>query len=879
MEASDSEERPPAPTPTARVGRYRILGELARGGMGIVYRAHDDRLGREVALKSPLPEQATDDDRRRFLREARAASRVSHPHIVPIYEVFEEAGRPWLAMELVDGRTLRSALRTNGALPLEDVLRIGEELADALDAAHDGGVLHRDLNPSNIMLTPRGGARLMDFGLARVAEPDPSQASTAAATSRGHLAGTLGYMSPEQILARQVGPPSDLFALGTVLYEMLTGRQAFAAASTGEVFDLTLHNDPPPLSQFVRDAPAEIQRIVTKALAKRPDERYQSARDISADLRALRRRLESRDHEREASAVRPRRTEVLVAGLILAGVVVAAVAWYRSRAEPVLVLGTPRQLTALPGWEAEAAVAPEGSFVAYASDQSGNPDIWLLDVIGGETLRLTTDPAIDRDPTWFPDGSAIAFVSDRGGPPGIWRTPRLGGAATLVLANAEDPAISPDGSQIAFSRREASGFYRVGVTALSAPDKVRILTGSEHGLWDHRQPAWSPDGRTIVYAASRNLWTVPSTGGGATSLTDADAADSDPAWSRDGRIVYFSSNREGTRALWRVRAAGGPAERMTGGHGPERHPSVSADGTRLVFSTFVDNADLVLREIASGQEHRTGSERVERSPVFSPDGRALAFVSDRWGGRYDIWLQPLEAGRSAGEPRRLTDHTGSVAQPAFSPDGRWIAYHRVLEGQRDIWIVSTSGGASIQFTADAAQDIHPDWSPDGRQIVFVSGRSGADQIWVAPVAAGQPRGTARPVTTGNLQPDAPTWSPDGSTIAFLGQGDDDREVYVIAPDGLTPARKLTSGAGAWRVCWDRASGDLWASGFWGSSTLSLRIVDLHTGETRPPSMPVSMGSSFDSSDFDISWDGRRLAFAREELRGDLWVYEGGSKIF
>jgi Tol biopolymer transport system component/predicted Ser/Thr protein kinase len=782
-----------APTDAVYVGKYRILGELGRGGMGVVYRALDEDLGREVALKSPLTDDASDSDRRRFLQEARAASRVSHPHVVPVYEVFEQDGRPWLAMEFINGPTLRETL-ARGRLPLEEVLLTGEQMADALGAAHARGVLHRDVKPGNIMIAARGDARLTDFGLARRL-PGPASPTTQPSVSHLHqdIAGTLGYISPEQILGRTVEPSSDVFSLGAVLYEAATGRRAFSGETAGELFDATLHMMPPAMGELAREAPDELQRIVFKALAKRPDERYQSANELSADLRTLRRRLESQHLATSVSVppvVRTQSWRLMAAVVVALAAVGVAWRWVDGR-RTVPVLGPPQQLTAGSGWQAEPAIAPDGSLVAYTSNESGNADIWVLDIRGGTAARLTDDPRSDRSPGWFPDGSALAFVSDRSGKASIWKMSRLGGPASLVVEDAEDPAVSPDGRSVAFVRKDASGFYRINVAPLATPDRVDVLTTEHSGLWHHRKPAWSPDSRSIAYYAARDLWVVAVDGGAAHPLTTADAAEKDPVWSPDGKSVFFSSNRDGTRALWRVPASGGLSERLTGGQGPEGQPSLGRTGKSLVYSTYVDDWDVVIRNIDSGQEQRLGGERTDDSPVFSPDGRSMAFVSDRWIGRYDLWLQRLDAKGPAGEPRRLTDHEGSVAQPAFSPDGRWVAYYRVIRGQRDIWIVSTSGAPPVRFTTDAATNIEPDWSPDGRSIVYVSDRDGSTQVWTAPVQDGRPAGPPMRVTTGTTAPYSPTWSADGSAIAFIGG---DKEVWIVAPNGRSPSRRLTTGA-------------------------------------------------------------------------------------
>jgi Tol biopolymer transport system component len=513
--------------------------------------------------------------------------------------------------------------------------------------------------------------------------------------------------------------------------------------------------------------------------------------------------------------------------------------------------------------------------VAYASEAEGNVDVWVVDAQGGDPLRLTDGPAVDRAPAWFPDGSAVAYLSVSDGRPAIRKVPRLGGQSVLLVADATDPAVSPDGTRIAFARPSAGGDMRIFVAPLADPEAARMVTTDGDGVWNHEQPAWSPDGTRLAYAAQNDLWVVPADGGSARRLTSDGEYDREPAWSADGRFVYFSSFREGTLALWRVPARGGPASRVTLGTGPESQPTLSADGTRLAYSTLLDTADLVVHDLATGTEHPIGDLRDEESPVFAPDGRSVVFVSDRRNGMVDLWLQPLsETGQPLGAARRLTDNPGTVAQPAFSPDGRWVAYHRVFEGQRDIWVVPVLGAAPVRFTGDAALDVHPDWSPDGRFLAWVSDRGRGQQPWIAPVANGRPAGPPRLLTAEPISFEAPAWSHDGSQIALVGF---DRrgaaEVWVVGVNGGA-SRRITTGAQALRICWDwQRPGALLVAGFWGQPRLSVRRVAGDGSADYPPEIVAWMGTSRLRGDFDQSRDGRLLVFGRQDARGDVWILE------
>lgn len=863
------------------VSHYRIVAEIGRGGMGVVFRAVDLGLDREVALKCMRPDlSGREEHRRRFLRESKAASRVSHPNVVSVFEVFEHQDLPWIAMELVHGTSLHQLLKSGGPLPVPQVLRHAEELADALRVAHSRHILHRDVNPNNVLVGLDGRCRLMDFGLAQFwsSEEEGSLVSSLISTSTapGKLMGTPGYMAPEQLLGEPADARSDLFALGAVLYEMCTGRTAFPKTSPGALVDAVLNRDPAPPSRLSPDVPWELERVIRKAMAKRPDERYQGAADFAADIRALRRKLESGNQPPEPVIPRRKRRtrlgRVAIAALA-GGAAVAAVGVWRARGwleRPPAWTGAPRQLTSAPGWEGEPQLSPDGGLITYASDEAGSPDIWLIDARGGRPLRLTDDPATDRNPVWFPDSSAIAFASDRGGSTSVWKVPRLGGAPSMVVHDASEPTISPDGATLAFTRRDESGYQRVHLAPLADPARATRLTGERDGLWDHWHPAWSPDGRFICYHDQRDLWVVPVEGGGARKLTSEHELDEWPTWSPDGRQVYFASRRGGTTALWRVGVAGGSPERLTLGTGPETAPDISSDGRRLVYSTAVETSDIVLVDLATRTSTRLPGVRDEDQPSFAPDGTGFAFTSNRSGSN-GLWWQALDQGRTAGAPLQLTEGPGSFSSPCFSPDGRWLAFHRVLDGQRDIWVMPAEGGIPLRFTDHPGVDIHPVWSADGSRIAFASDRAGSSHLFVTPSRDGRPAGPALQLTSGSREDYGPAWSPSASTIAFLSHAGNESEVWLVDADGSSPPRPLTRGAHADGVAWDRASGELLVSGTWGTPQIEVRRVALADGEARALVPPLVIGRSGSSPSFTLSGDGRMIAYSHREARGDLWV--------
>jgi Tol biopolymer transport system component len=869
-----------------QLGPYEILAPLGAGGMGEVYRARDGRLGREVAVKV-LPEifACSPDRLARFEREARATGALSHPNILGVHDVGRQDGRPYVVFELLDGTTLRARLQQGDRLPVRKCLEIGAQLARGLDAAHTRGIVHRDLKPDNVFLTVDGVVKILDFGLAKLQEEGDGRAGSSVSTqaeerwrtAEGSLLGTTAYMSPEQVHGHTVDSRSDVFALGAVLHEMLSGVPAFFRPTRHETLLAILGEDAPDLSDARRGLAPAICDLVRRCLEKDPAARFQSARDVGFAIEGLLSGTDPLEGSRWAqlsggpgrlSAGRPRRWSAWAAPATLAGVVALAVAagWVLRGGGEAPALGTARQITSDPGLETEPALSPDGSLVAYTSDRAGNDDVWVSDIRGGEPVRITNDAATDCSPAWFPDGSALAFVSYRGGEPGVWTAPRLGGSAIQLVPKAWDPAVSPDGTRIAFVHAGRAGYGRIAVASLSAPTLATELTGDHDGLWEHRQPAWSPDGREIAYADSRNLWMVPAAGGGARRVTVSTGPDDHPAFSPDGSWLYYTSYTEGTFAVWRVPARGGAAVRVTLGTGPEAEPSLSA--RRLAFSTRLADSDVVLVDLRSGERQQLRDPRFDTNPAFSPDGRQVVFCSNR-GGTLDLWSQPLVGGRPAGTARRLTDETGTENMPAVSPDGRWVAFGRVLNDQRDIWIMPLSGGIARRITEDLVQDKHAAWSPDGSRIAFVSERGGTGHVWVVRIADGAPAGAPVQLTSDPDEEFFPSWSPDGKRLAFLRRSPSSYAVWVISVDGGTPRRVLEP---AGYVRWDRTRGRLLVAVPDAGGRTGLRAVDPDTRSVAPfPAVLLEPGNEL--LPFDISPDGALLATEHEETRGDIWVLE------
>ncbi len=858
-----------------QVSHYRILEKLGSGGMGVVYRAEDLKLQRTVALKFLRPDALlSPQDRARFTYEARAASALEHSNICSIFEIDEtEDGQMFICMPCYEGATLREKIAA-GPLKIPEAIDIAIQLAEGLQEAHDKGIVHRDIKSGNIIVTDKGQVKIMDFGLAKTDR-------TTRLTSTGVTLGTVAYMSPEQARGDKTTHVTDIWSAGVVLYEMIAGHLPFQADLDQAAMYMILNQEPEPLTAIRTGVPMELERITNKAMAKRPEERYQSARELVADLTALRRRMESEKPPTAAQtptvAARKRfRRRTISVALVVLVVIAATTVYFGTRRERPIPQARPFQVTGADAWQSEPVLSPDGSRIAYISDESGNPDLYVVGVHGGNPLRLTDDPHIESSPAWFPDGSSIAFVSERGGTESVWKTGELGGSPTLLLADASYPSISPDGKRIAFSRKDAKGQRRIATAALSAPENVKVLTGDSDGLWNHIDAAWSPDGQYICYSARHNLWIVPSDGGKARRLTTDDALDCEPAWSPDGRYIYFCSYREETVALWRVASRGGRPERVTMGSARECSPSICSSGMRLAYATRTGKPYPVIRDTESGKDAQLPNLEGSFMASIAPDASSIVFSSDRWGSNTDLWLQPMSGTSQNGAPVRLTDHAGIASQPAFSPDGKWVAYYRITGKERDIWVVPVGGGQPARFSEDAAPDYHPAWSPDGSMLAFVSSREGRPEIWVAPFSEGRRTGPPKKINTDNMSALAPSWSPDGKSIAFLGSHKDADEVFLVPLDGSSEIMPVTTNCYALRVHWNawKTSDRLLVSGTWGESQYTLRTVSLDGRRVEPFEPPIQFGTGPDvAAVFDVSADGRFIVYAKADPKGDVWVLE------
>ena len=731
-----------------RLGPYEILSPLGAGGMGEVYRARDPRLERDVAIKV-LPEHFDDaDSLSRFQTEAKAVAALSHPNIVSIFDTGQHEDQLYVVTELLEGETMRARLR-NGPFGMRKAVEHAARVAQGLAAAHEKGIVHRDIKPENLFLLNDGRIKILDFGLARqepllAATGDLSNSPTAAhMTNPGAMIGTVGYLSPEQAKGDLADHRSDIFSLGAVLYEMLTGHRAFKGTSPAELLSSVLRDEPAMPSESDPRIPRALDLIVHHCLEKSPDERFQSARDLAFHLDSL----GGTSASQRASAValpeprrRWRRVAAWIAAATLLGLAFEGGRFAGSgnrrgsgRAAPLSF----QQVTDQPGEERQAQIGPGGASFAFVSDVSGNADIYLQRVGGRNPLDLTPDsPEADTAPAFSPDGERIAFCSERDGPRSIYVMGSTGESVKRLTDSGFDPAWSPDGKQIVFSDREGQDPYSRNVPAHlwlvpAAGGEVRQLTRQGDAV----QPRWSPNGRRIAYwglkegSGQRDIWTIPADAAGEPSpvaVTSDPTMDWNPVWSPDGRSLYFASERGGSMNLWRV---------------------------------AIDEASGRLR---GEPEPVTTPSRTSGSISFSRDGRLLMFVSsDRRSTIQRLGMDPA-TGHVTQPPRPAFQGSRVIYTQDISPNGEWIAF-TPLGGREDLFVVKSDGTGYRQITDDAARDRGPKWTPDGTRIAFYSDRNGRYETYtIRPDGSGLEQLTK---TTGPARTDF-TLAPDGKRIAI-----------------------------------------------------------------------------------------------------------------
>jgi Tol biopolymer transport system component/predicted Ser/Thr protein kinase len=762
------------------LAHYNVTRLLGKGGMGVVYVARDTKLQRQVALKVLPEEMAADPERlERFQREARAVAALNHPNIVTVYSVEEADGAHFITMELVEGKTLSELLPRKG-FSIGRLLEIAVPLADAVSSAHRAGITHRDLKPDNVMIDSQGGLRVLDFGLAKLHDTlgadNGTEAETASAgTGEGRILGTVAYMSPEQAEGKAVDPRSDIFSLGTMLYEMATGARPFRGETGMSTIGAILKDQPASVTELNPSLPRHLGRVVRRCLAKDPDRRYQTALDLRNELEELRKEIDSGElaaetHGAAAEPRRLRRTVVLIAAAtVLAIAAVFAITSRRGGKDSPAVY-VPRPITGTIGQEMDINWSPESVFMAYGLTREGSVDVMVQPVAGGEAVLRAGGPGTQTAPHWSPDGKYLAYISSSApGNPVFLIPPHGGSPRRLISTNVRtldldkmgavmgDRPWSADSSALLVARVDA-----FGSTAIYRVDRdngeAEQLTFPPPGAID-LNPSYSFDGERIAFQRRTNgkgdLLIMPETGGEPQILLADEFDNILPAWRPDNHHLLFISDRRGSSGadVFEIDVNGGAPRQLTFETNRVYALSVSADN-RVAYVPF-------------------------------------------W---HDTFLFTVDA--DTGERRQLNAHSAENYGARFSPDGKSVAYHSTRTGNSEIWLCYLDGRPETQITDNDSWDLYPDWSPDGEGMIFISDRHGGlFKIFIANADGGGAQLLVdKPITLDSQY--APVigslvsrWSPDGDRIAFLAEDDTGLALWTVGADGEEARRVLDNATG------------------------------------------------------------------------------------
>jgi eukaryotic-like serine/threonine-protein kinase len=876
--------------PEGAIGPYQILGSLGAGGMGEVYRALDPRISRQVALKL-LPKSLVNDAerRRRFEQEARLAAALNHPNVMAIYDVGLDQDPPYIVAELVSGESLR-ALIDAGPLPVRKAVDVAAQIASGLAAAHAAGIVHRDLKPENVIVTAEGVAKLLDFGVARVESKRAaaSETVTIANTSLGGVVGTAGYMSPEQARGQEIDSRSDQFSLGLVMYEMLSGKQAFARQSAVQTMSAIIEEDPQPID---RTMPAQLRWVMERCLAKEPGGRYESTRDLARELATLRDRFGELTSAGTATqkAVAAKR-KIIPWKPAAACVLAAVVAWSGAQLlhNPHTVdltrynvrpFATELSEERLPAW------SPDGKSIAFLGlGESHEQQLYVQGADSPTAVQISHGPYqvyAGFPPLWTPDSRAILFRCGKDDEFGLCRIPAGGGESRMIQKLELDASISPDGQTLAMLSFRSSDDLTLQVMTATPPDakpKPYLPAPFPRGVhFNNPSIVFAPDGKSIAVAVAfegrgETSWLLPWPPGPAHPLFQRTLPFSNTptiSWMPDARHLIFAAGSARHHSdLFMADARTGAWWPIYRQDRPAIQPSVSPDGTRVAYQSNLSHADVIAVPLGEGPVRTVlGSSRTEQMADASPVAPQIVYVTNRRGPQ-EIWI----ASTAEGWDRPLLSAgfslDGAAAEifldPSFSPDGKRVAFTAKSGSHVHIYTMFASGGTPVRATSKDGLEVTVTWSPDGNWIAF--GHVVANQFVLGKV---RPGSGETPIDLGRIGGDSvPAWSPTGEWIAMH---DAENDLTLFSPDGKPP-RKLPGDGGPY--AWSRDGKTLYQVSSDHPALVAIDIATSKVTKLRDLEDLAPYGSDNPGLMASLTSDGKSIVYSVNRPRSEIWILDG-----
>ena len=811
--------------------RFQIVKFLARGGMGDVFEAFDLELGEPVALKTIRPETAAAEGALdRFRREILLSHRVTHPNVCRIYDLFHHRVRAdaddeitFVTMELLRGDTLSARLR-KGPFTTDEALPVVRQMVQALAAAHRAGIVHRDFKSSNVILVPSdetdGGMRAVvtDFGIARSVAAGTGFDDSL--TADGIVLGTPAYMAPEQVEGRPLTAAADIYSLGIVLYEMVTGKRPFTGDNQLSTAVQRLKSAPPPPRLHKPDLDARWEETILRCLEREPADRFPSVGQVTRSLEGLTVAASQPSIPAVPEARKSGLFLIVAAGALLP-IAAVVLLMAKGREKPAILPPVPAapvptsfkstQVTSSTGLDVYPSFSPDGTAVAYGSDRGGRFEVYVRP-FGGQETQVTSDGQQNLQPAFSPDGSRIAYLSKSRG--GIWVIPVSGGTPTQLTETGSRPAWSPDGTLVVYQSDPLVDPASTNVAAQppstlwtvdTKEGRPRQLTKAGTPKGGHGAPSFSPDGKRLFFVAgemrSAAIWTMAADGSGLAKVVGDQPYCYDPVLSPDGRWLHYCAiSKDRIYGLYRIpvdaqgKPAGKSVELAIGGLGPFRHLTLARDGRRLAYATVAVNSNLWgLPVTAAGEpagESRPLTAETGRNarPVFSADGSRLAFNRWRLGVTETVWMMDVN-GRDVQELTGFAK-SGTYA-PTFFPDGRQVAYFTSKDGKKAFWRLdlATKAQTLLLDLPDSADFTR--LSPDGKHVAFNAQKGGGlTTVFIADLSGGAPK----VLTEDNATISFPCWSPDGRVLAVDWKRGEDTQVATLPMEGGVP-EALTSERG------------------------------------------------------------------------------------